>query len=328
MTPLRTVSVIVATRNRPALLRDALRSIRAVEAISDDLKFEILVGDNGTDADAAAVAEEFAARYFHTPKDGCPAARNLCLANATGEFIAFLDDDDVWFPENIRPQIKMLDEQPSLSAVFGQIVYADQKLNIVGEAWPSESPVEDDVFVKMLSGYFPQVGASVIRGSVASEIGLMDETLIGDSDWDWQLQIARDRAIGFVAVPGVCCRVRSAGSFDDLTMRRAGFTRRIFWRHALPNLRRWRTPIAFVRSYYGSQEGYFNYFLEAAMMRASCGEHKGARRAVVRLLGLNPSRGLKMLAGFRPLREAALYAFGVGGKPEPAPETPMSEAPQ
>ena len=91
------VSVIVPTRDRPALLREALASIRAIE--NDWLKFEILVGDNGSDPASKLAVAEFGAFYMTVAKAGAGAARNAGLKLAKGEFIAFLDDDDVWLPK-------------------------------------------------------------------------------------------------------------------------------------------------------------------------------------------------------------------------------------
>jgi glycosyltransferase involved in cell wall biosynthesis len=70
----RMVSVVVPARDRPALLREALQSIRALER--DGVGFEIIVGDNGTSADTRLIAEAFNAVYLHTSTNGSAAARN------------------------------------------------------------------------------------------------------------------------------------------------------------------------------------------------------------------------------------------------------------
>src|SRR5438876_10295673 len=93
------VSVVVPTRDRPRLLREALASIRAVEG--GDLRLEILVADNGTDHETRLVAEEFGARWLRAERPGASATRNVGLREATGEFIAFLDDDDVWLSDHV-----------------------------------------------------------------------------------------------------------------------------------------------------------------------------------------------------------------------------------
>src|SRR5947209_8097109 len=91
--PIR-VSVIVPTKDRSGLLRQALASVRALEG--PDLAIELIVADNGSTDDTAAVAHEFGARLVRTLTPGAAAARNAGLRVATGEYLAFLDDDDVW----------------------------------------------------------------------------------------------------------------------------------------------------------------------------------------------------------------------------------------
>jgi glycosyltransferase involved in cell wall biosynthesis len=308
----RTVSVIIGTRNRPDTLREALASIRALEG--PDLTFEILVGDNGATPETAQVVAEFGGVHDTTETYGCPAARNLAMKRMSGEFVAFLDDDDVWTPENIRPQIALLDARPELAAVFGQVVVADSNLQSPGEATPRDWPKNDDIYVRMLSGYFPQVGANVVRGDIARHYGLMDESLIGDSDWDWNLRIAKEHKIGFVPVPGVICRARPNGTYDKLQTTRVGFTRRIFMRHAKGTLSRWKTPFHIVKSYYGSVGGYCEYFIDAAIRRSEVSDRAGARSALWNAVKTHPFRAMKAIVR-RPNLRTALFVGYFGHRP-------------
>jgi len=293
MTKPRVVSVIVGTRNRPDTLRDALASIRALEG--PDLTFEILVGDNGTTPETPGVVAAFGGVYDRTDTYGCPAARNLAMRKMSGEFVAFLDDDDVWLPGNIRPQIALLDAQPELAAAFGQIVVSDQNLKPLGDPWPTQWPADNDIYVQMLSGYFPQVGGTVVRGDIARRYGLMDESLIGDSDWDWQLRITSAHKVGFVPVPSVNCRGRPPGTSDKLQITRAGYTRKIFLRFAPRTLGRWRNPVAVLKSYFACMTPYYDYFVTAAEERARSGDAAGARFALWHAFWLNPNRLVKNL---------------------------------
>ena len=109
------------------------------------------------------------------------------------EFIAFLDDDDVWLPTNIVRNVEILKAQPRVDVVFGKVVTADVMLKPQGEPWPAAGAYGDKLVHDMLSGYYPQLGATVVRSKAAREIGLFDEKLLGDQDWDWQLRLARRR---------------------------------------------------------------------------------------------------------------------------------------
>lgn len=297
----RLVSVIIGTRDRPETLRVALASIRALEG--PDLKFEILVGDNGTAADTPKVVAEFGGVYGRTETYGCAAARNVAMRKVTGEFVAFLDDDDAWLPGHIRPHIAALDADPELEGVFGQVVSADADLRPFTRPWPANPPTDGDLFTTMMSGYFPQVGATLMRARTVQKYGLMDETLIGDSDWDWQLRVARDHKIGFTPTPCVLFRQRPPGSFNSLQLNRNKYTRGIFLRHALPNRHRWPSLAALGRSYCGAVSTYYDYFIEAAEACALNGDRRGALRAVAAAFWVLPQRATGSL--FRRTLRAA-----------------------
>lgn len=169
--PMR-VSVVVPTKNRADLLRAALASIRAIEG--PDLVFEIIVGDNGSTDDTAAVAAAAGARVVHAATLGAAAARNAALRAATGDFIAFLDDDDVWLAEHIRPQLAFLQMHQAHMAAIGQVVVTDANLENPAPPLPVELPVSGNVFPAFLAHY-PQIGGTVVRASVRDTVGFFDE---------------------------------------------------------------------------------------------------------------------------------------------------------
>ena len=299
----RKVSVIVPTCDRPALLREALASIRALEG--SDLFFEILVGDNGVDPETPAVADEFGAIYLKARTRGPSAARNVGLRAATGDYLAFVDDDDVWLPRNIRPHMALLDSDPALDAVIGQVVYTDQHLVPSGPPYPEESPGDGNQMLRrMLSGFFPQIGTALARTSVLREIGEFDETLIGGEDLDWLLRIARQHRLGFVATPCIFFRGRPSGSSDALQRQRISYDRRVFFRHALPEWRIWRSPHDFSKAYVGTLKHFFGYFVGAAVERADRGDRAAALKAIASALSVFPLRGTYHLIAPRPLRKA------------------------
>lgn len=301
------VSVIMPTRDRPELLREALESVRARE--TGDLKFEILVGDNGTDAGSRAAAQAYGATYLKVDKAGAGAARNAGLKIAKGEFIAFLDDDDVWLDGNIAAQLAMLRADPTLDAVLGQTISTDHDLKPLTDPWPEKPGVGDALIRSMLTAYYPQLGATVVRASVVREVGLFDESLMGDQDWDWQLRIARRRKVGFTPTPGVLFRQRPPGSFDKLRTMRLGFARKVYMRHALPEWRVMGGPVGVLNGYTLSLWQYFDYFVEAAVSRAAVGEKKGARAAIFGAFRVFPGRTLFHLVARPRLRGAALRSI-------------------
>ena len=190
MTQAKRVSVVVPTRDRAELLREALQSIRALER--DGVRFEIIVGDNGTSPDTRKVVEAFDAIYLHTSKSGAAAARNIAMRAATADYIAFLDDDDVWTSNHIHGHLALLAANPDLDMVLGQITNTDPQRRPTFGPWPDQLPEgRSDLLKFMMSGYFPQIGATVVRARVRETVGFFNEDFIGGQDWDWQLRIAR-----------------------------------------------------------------------------------------------------------------------------------------
>lgn len=296
MTPPRLVSVVVPTHNRPDLLRQALVSICALEG--PDLRFEILIGDNGCDPQSAAVAADFGAHYLRVWQKGASAARNAGLFAASGEFIAFLDDDDLWTRDHIRAHIAQLDRDPELIAVFGQTILTDIARRPISEAWPASLAAPDALRHQMLGGFFPQIGSTLIRASDRDRIGGFDPVLTADQDWDWHLRLAGLGPIGFV--PTICTlfRQRPPGSYDALQRMRVGFTRRVFFRHLFRSARSGEVKLSALQAaklYASAMSGYFDYFWDAFRHPAPDRSLLGRWRALMSAFCLLPTRFVRRL---------------------------------
>lgn len=304
----RRVSVIVPTRDRPAMLREALASIRALEA--DDLALEILVGDNGGLPETKQIAEEFGAIHIPVAQAGASAARTAAMNAASGAYLAFLDDDDAWLPAHLRPQLALLDARPELDAVIGRVTPAGQQLEPYGESYPLTPPGEgDEMLRKMLSGWFPQIGSFVGHMRVREWSGPFDPFLLGGQDLDWMLRTARRRALGFVDVACVLFRSRAPGSYDNLQSRRIGYDRFVFLRHAVPEWRIWKDPLEFLRAYSGTLRHFYNYFTEAAEERSTRGRKGEALKAMLVAIRIFPLRGTYHLFRPTPMRRALANVF-------------------
>ncbi|MFO1057445.1 MAG: glycosyltransferase family A protein [Dongiaceae bacterium] len=106
------VSCIVPTHNSTRYLAEALASIRA----QSHRPIELIVADDESSDDVEAVAACFSARFVRHRRAGPPATRNLGVAAATGELVAFLDADDLWLPEKLERQVARLAAEPGLDA--------------------------------------------------------------------------------------------------------------------------------------------------------------------------------------------------------------------
>ena len=107
-----TFSVVIPTHDRPALLASAVSSV--VRQTFDD--FEVVIIDDGSDPPVRS--ETFSdlriplSVYRNERAQGVSAARNMGAVMATGDFLAFLDDDDLWVPEKLDVVRRCIDENP------------------------------------------------------------------------------------------------------------------------------------------------------------------------------------------------------------------------
>lgn len=109
------VSVLIPCYNAGQYLGAALDSVLA-QTYPD---YEIIVVDDGSEDNTPAVAASYGGvRYVYKPHSGVSAARNLAIANARGEFVAFLDADDLWTPDKLEKQVAYLDSHPDCQLVF------------------------------------------------------------------------------------------------------------------------------------------------------------------------------------------------------------------
>ena len=122
------VSVIMPAYNAGSYIAQALDS--ALRQTEGDL--EIVVVDDGSTDATLAIAQDAASRdprivvYAQARSGKAAIARNRGLATARGEFIAFLDADDLYHPEKLAQQVSVLKQSPELDLVFHDVKYIDQ----------------------------------------------------------------------------------------------------------------------------------------------------------------------------------------------------------
>ncbi|MBS1966682.1 MAG: glycosyltransferase family 2 protein [Chloroflexi bacterium SZAS-1] len=221
------VSVIITTHNRAKLLKEAIESVLAVP--QHDFTLHVLVVDDGSTDDTATLVAQYPVGYIRTSSIGMAQARNTGLHMAHGDFVTLLDDDDVWLPTNIAPQLAVFAQHPEYGAVHAQSQLVDYDKTPFGEPVPAGPLPSGWLFDELLT-YWPQVGTIVTRIDVAREAGDMDPALTGDTDWDWLLRIARRYPIGRVELPVLLFRQRG-GANEDLSWRRFPAMVTIFNRH-------------------------------------------------------------------------------------------------
>ncbi len=202
------VSVIIPTRNRAPLLAQALDSVFAQEGIGTLYDMDVVVVDDAsTDATPDVVARYPSVRHIRLSTNrGVGRARNVGIAESTGTFVAFLDDDDLWLPRKLTLQVAALEADPETGVAYSQLILASQG----GEyLFPELHAPSGSLFSRLLFVNLCVVPAVLVRREALNRVGGFTTELL--EDYEMWLRLAR--YFPFVFVPGVVAvyRISPAG---------------------------------------------------------------------------------------------------------------------
>ncbi|HEV7698811.1 MAG TPA: glycosyltransferase family 2 protein [Pyrinomonadaceae bacterium] len=181
------VSVIITTHDRPHLLVRAIASARVARRRG----LEIVVVDDASRDETEQVCRSLEnIVYVRTERNqGVAGARNLGILRSSGDYLNFLDDDDVRLPGSLDAQIDALDVEPEAGFIYGQAILGKQDGSPTDQLYPSHLP-RGDVFWELLTHNFVPAGTAVFRRSCLYRIGLLDDAVSGVDDWDLWIRLA------------------------------------------------------------------------------------------------------------------------------------------
>jgi len=197
MTVKNLVSIIIPAYNAEAFINDAIESVLA----QDYRPIEVIVVDDGSSDETAFIAEKFGPPVVcHRQKNGGPpVARNRGLQIARGEYIGFLDADDLYEPGRIKLQFDKLQQNPGLAFVVGRLM-REQLDNEPGGSIAFR-PLEPDKYIWL------QLGLCLFRRTVFDRVGVMEERLQHSDDWDWFMR-ARELQVPMLLHENIVLRAR------------------------------------------------------------------------------------------------------------------------
>ena len=198
------VSVVIPAYNAQVHLVECLAS---VSSQARDFEMEVIVVDDGSaDATAEIARRSAGVRCITQPNRGPSAARNLGIAAARGQLIAFLDADDLWPPDKLQAQVRIMQRHPELALVFGDCRQFDAQglrartefqANRLGSAAWGPGPTVLDAYARLLEVNFITTGSVVVRREALQEVGGFADDLHLVEDLDLWLRIARRHPIGW-----------------------------------------------------------------------------------------------------------------------------------
>ena len=203
------VSVIIPAYNAVATIAGTLDSVLA-QTFQD---FEIICVDDGSTDGTLPIIKQYGARVrlIEQTNSGPAAARNNGARNSSGEYLAFLDADDVWMPQFLERALAALDNDPSLSLVYCNCALADSEgvaldTSLVGNGF-DHAPSLDELLTRL----WPIMpSAALVRRSAYDNCGGYRDALKGASfrfeDVDFWIKMREQGPFGYIDAPLITWR--------------------------------------------------------------------------------------------------------------------------
>ncbi|UBF29192.1 glycosyltransferase family 2 protein [Kovacikia minuta CCNUW1] len=181
------VSVIIPAYNSMKYLPQTLESVLQ----QDFTDFEVLIVNDGSSDQIEQWAAQLVdprVRLISQENQGVSAARNAGIAQAKGEYVAFLDADDLWEPTKLAKQVQCLDSNPEVGLVHTWMFFADEQGKSTGRVLPSDA--EGWVWERLAEKNLVACSSVMVRQACFESVGVFDSTLIPIEDWDLWIRIA------------------------------------------------------------------------------------------------------------------------------------------
>lgn len=200
------ISVVIPTNNRKHWLCEAIDTVFAQTYPNIEL---IVVDDGSSDGTSELIKERYADRLtlLRTEGTSCGEAKNFGAQHANGEYVSFLDDDDLWYSQKLEKQYSMMTSGDESVAVVGggcDYITSDGKPTLAPSLPNGNQATYDQLCIKV---QLPGSGSNhLIKKSIFDEMRGFDISLIRAQDRDLWIRIARNYRI--LLVPDILCSIR------------------------------------------------------------------------------------------------------------------------
>ncbi|ACM19814.1 glycosyltransferase [Geotalea daltonii FRC-32] len=209
------VSVIIPTYNRSELLKCAITSV--LDQAYDN--YELLIIDDGSTDDTKSIVNGFGSpkiRYIYQSNSGRSSARNYGIKLSKGEYVSFLDSDDIFLPNKLSLQVQALDENPNCGLVYAYAKNVDENGrfldfhfdgNLSGKIYPEMLYIKNNYITT------PTV---MVRAKVLAQIGGFNESMHMCEDLDLWRRIARKYEVKQICQSLAHVRIRTTEKMNIL----------------------------------------------------------------------------------------------------------------
>lgn len=193
------VSVIIPVYNGEITIKETIESVLN-QTFSD---FELLVINDGSQdktLDVVSSLLDSRIQVFSYSNSGVAATRNKGISHAVGEYISFIDADDLWTPDKLETQVKALQANPQAAVAYSWSDWIDESGQFLRAG--GHITANGKVYSKLLVRDFIESGSNpLIRSQALAEVGGFDQSVTPAEDWDMWLRLAA--RYEFVLVPSV-----------------------------------------------------------------------------------------------------------------------------
>ncbi|OIQ20710.1 MAG: hypothetical protein BM556_01865 [Bacteriovorax sp. MedPE-SWde] len=191
------ISVIIPTFNRSDFVIKAIESV-LTQSYKD---FELIIVDDGSTDDTQERLSSYIAEgvvsVFKTENRGVSAARNFGLSQAKGEWVAFLDSDDIWHPNKLEVQAKYIQDHPKFELVHGEELWIRNGKRINPKKKFQKSG--GDIFSKCLDFCVISPSVAIMKKSLLESFGGFREDFIVCEDYDLWLKVTSRQEVGYIS---------------------------------------------------------------------------------------------------------------------------------
>ena len=190
------VTVAICTYNGEQYLSETIESVLTQTYPN----YEVVIVDDGSNDSTLDIIDKYARldtriRWFSRENSGLPASRNFAFRESKGEWIAIIDQDDLCYPDRLKKQVEIAEENPSADLIFSDTNYINESGKLIGTHFSNFNLPDSFIPLGLASNLLLRQGcyidseACFIRRTIVQRLGLLDESLRYACDYDYFIRI-------------------------------------------------------------------------------------------------------------------------------------------
>lgn len=184
------LSIIMPCLNAEKYLTEAIEN-----ALSQSFQdFELIIIDNGSKDRSLELIKSYIkdprVKFLECKEAGVSAARNTGIAAAKGKYLAFLDSDDVWYPQKLEKEISFLEKHPEYIGSYSSVDYIDKNGVLLDKSYGKSIGYTGEIYMNLLQGNLIQNPSPILKTEAVKELGAFDTKLSYGEDWDLFIRLA------------------------------------------------------------------------------------------------------------------------------------------